>query len=107
MEGKSYPVHHIIWFLYYNRWPKQDIDHINGVKSFNGIINLREVSRKDNCKNTPARNTNKLGVKHIRLLSSKYQVRVNGKSFGVYDTLDQAIKVRDSVEKLCMWENYL
>lgn len=99
----SYPAHHIVWFLNTGRLPDKDIDHINGNKSDNRISNLREVSRRDNIKNTPHRSSNKLGVKHVRRLGNGFQVRVDGKSYGVYDSIDRAIEVRDSVESPCKW----
>jgi hypothetical protein len=46
--GKSYYAHRLAWFLYYGNWPKNDIDHINGIKTDNRISNLRDVTKSEN-----------------------------------------------------------
>jgi hypothetical protein len=38
--------HILAWALYYGEWPKQTIDHINGIRGDNRIENLRDVSMK-------------------------------------------------------------
>lgn len=43
--------HQLAWYDYYGVWPNE-IDHINGIKSDNRIINLRNVSHKTNNQNT-------------------------------------------------------
>ena len=39
--SKHYKVHRLAWFLYYGEFPKNDIDHINGIRTDNRIENLR------------------------------------------------------------------
>lgn len=104
LGGQQYPVHHVVWCMWFGNLPEQDIDHINGLKFDNRLTNLREVSRKTNVENTPARSSNKLGVKHIRKLCGGFQVRVGGKSYGVFDNIEEAIKIRDSVITPCLWK---
>lgn len=50
---KSHPVsiHRLIWAYVHGYWPTNDIDHINGVRTDNRIVNLREVSRAVNLRN--------------------------------------------------------
>ncbi len=80
--------------------PVDDVDHVDRNKSNNCWNNLRLVSHRDNIKNTPARKTNLLGHKHVRKLCQKYQVRIDGKSKGVYETLEEALRmVREVDEK--------
>ena len=40
--------HRVGWFLYYGKWPKEFIDHIDDNKSNNKIHNLREASEAQN-----------------------------------------------------------
>lgn len=49
--GKSYYAHRLAWLYVYGKWPKNEIDHINGVKNDNKIKNLRDVSGIANLQN--------------------------------------------------------
>lgn len=51
-KGKSYYLHRVAWFFYYGKWPEDQIDHINGDKLDNKIINLRHVDQSVNMQNT-------------------------------------------------------
>jgi hypothetical protein len=48
---KKIKAHRLAWFIYYGKWPKHFIDHINGNPSDNRIKNLREVSSRENSMN--------------------------------------------------------
>lgn len=50
--GRRFYAHRLAWFYVTGRWPNEEIDHINGVRSDNRIKNLRCVSRKENCENS-------------------------------------------------------
>ena len=43
-------LHHIAWALVFGRFPRQ-IDHINGIKTDNRLVNLREVTTSENDQN--------------------------------------------------------
>jgi len=47
--------HRIIWRFVTGKWPANDIDHINRVKSDNVFSNLRESDRSENQINSPPR----------------------------------------------------
>ena len=49
--GVRRTAHRIAWLYVHGEWPKQDIDHINGVRTDNRIDNLRVVSRSINLQN--------------------------------------------------------
>lgn len=51
IRGKKYQVHHLVWLYFTGRFPKDQIDHINGIRSDNRIENLRECSCSENHQN--------------------------------------------------------
>jgi len=51
IDGKRYFVHRLAWFLATGSWPAAEIDHINGVRTDNRLINLRQATRKQNAAN--------------------------------------------------------
>lgn len=46
--GRYCLVHRIVWVIYYGKNPSNQIDHIDGVKCNNRIINLREATHQQN-----------------------------------------------------------
>jgi HNH endonuclease len=50
MSGQTYLVHRLIWMHVHGVWPDV-IDHINGVRSDNRLLNLRSVNTKNNVQN--------------------------------------------------------
>jgi hypothetical protein len=53
LDGERYGMytHRLAWALHHGRWPENEIDHVNGVKSDNRLANLREASRSENQRN--------------------------------------------------------
>lgn len=46
--GVKYQYHHVVYFLYYGKWPENIVDHINGDSSDNNPENLRDVTQAEN-----------------------------------------------------------
>jgi hypothetical protein len=98
LNNTLYATHRLAWFYVYKEWPNT-IDHIDNNKSNNKIVNLRNVSQKENTRNrldSPSFGHN------IRIKRDKYQVYYNinyvQKTFGAYTLLSTAVLVRDYIE---------
>jgi hypothetical protein len=97
IANKDYKSHRLAWFYMMGYWPKQEIDHINGVKNDNRWENLRDVNRTVNCQNlrNPKANNKSgyLGV-YWSKQNKKWRVRieVNYKKihFGYFDNVHEA-----------------
>lgn len=51
IDKKLYFVHRLIWLFVHGTFPSEFIDHIDGNKSNNRLVNLRAVSRRENSQN--------------------------------------------------------
>lgn len=94
--GKPHKAHRIVWLLYTGEWPKQEIDHINRVKSDNRPINLRDVSKGMNQLNNPFPNgLTQSGVRGVYLRRDGcYQAQIQGKVIGNFVTKQAVIAAR-------------
>lgn len=43
--------HRLAWFYVHGEWPKDEIDHINGIRNDNRIENLRQSTKSQNMQN--------------------------------------------------------
>jgi len=50
--GRSYASHRLAWFYVHGKWPPNHIDHINGVRDDNRIVNLRPATSSQNRRNS-------------------------------------------------------
>lgn len=107
MTGKifnvNYKAHRIIWVIENGRWPECEIDHINGIRDDNRIVNLRCVTKSENARNSKMRTTNKSGVQgvHFNKLVGKWEAYIwdDGKIIlGYYSDKEIATKVRRDAE---------
>lgn len=51
VNAKRYLAHRLAWLYMIGETPKNDIDHINGVRDDNRIVNLRAATRSENMQN--------------------------------------------------------
>jgi hypothetical protein len=51
INRSQYKAHRLAWLYVTGEWPKGEIDHINGVRTDNRFVNLRDVDRTTNAEN--------------------------------------------------------
>jgi hypothetical protein len=100
IAGKYPAVHRLIWLYVYGVWPREQLDHINGIKDDNRLINLREASNSQNTCNRDVRRGSESGLKGItqdkRTGRWRAYVHVGGKRIwlGFFTTKEEAHSVR-------------
>jgi hypothetical protein len=93
--GKYYKAHRLAWFYRHAIWPTNQIDHINGNKQDNSILNLRDVVQTINMYNqTTAHSHNKSGLIGVGITGSKFIAKIKVKDklvhLGTYNTKEEA-----------------
>lgn len=65
VQGALYLAHRLAWLYVNGQWPAGELDHINRDRSDNRIVNLREVTREQNCQNMLKPSNNTSGYKGV------------------------------------------
>ena len=105
IDGYAYRAHRLAWLYTYGKWPEGQIDHINQIKHDNRIVNLRDVTVKQNQENRPIRTDNSSGCTGVSWNSdtSKWRVVINsnGKNIhlGLFENFDDAVSERRLAEQ--------
>lgn len=104
INGKMHRAHRLAWFWVKGKWPAGDIDHINGDKDDNRLVNLRVVTNSQNQKNAKINSRNTTGVAGVSLRSGKFIARITHEgrrvSLGSFGTLIEAAEARRDAELL-------
>lgn len=87
--------HRLVWLYETGRWPVGEIDHINGDKTDNRRMNLREVSRRANAENRRGASKHSAsGILGVRRYRNKWraEIRIGGKQrqIGTFETPEEA-----------------
>ncbi len=106
VQSRLYQAHRLAWLHVNGVWPKLNIDHINRNPSDNRLVNLRDVTQKQNLQNRSKPSNNTSGypgvVWHKRI--SKWQARIKHNykhiHLGYFSILEEAIAARKAAEKL-------
>ncbi len=105
INGENYKAHRLAWLYVYGEMPKQ-LDHINGDKIDNRILNLRDVEHSENMKNRKKPITNTSGTigvywdkKNCRWYA---MIMVDGKNkfLGRFTDYSEAVNARKNAEVL-------
>lgn len=76
--GKRVYAHRLAYALQTGCWPKGEIDHINGDSTDNRFCNLRDVDRKENCRNVGVSPKSRSGIMGVNWheKGNKWRARV-------------------------------
>lgn len=80
--GELYLAHRLAWLCAHGADPGAlEVDHINGDRSDNRIVNLRLATHQQNLFNAKRKRTNTSGRKGVRLVNGKWEarLRIDGK----------------------------
>jgi hypothetical protein len=100
----GYLSHRVIWAMANGEWPKDQIDHINGDRADNRLVNLRAVTHQENSMNQKMSCENTSGHTGVRwykpLRKWNARIRVSGKytHLGYFTSKDDAIAARKAAE---------
>ena len=99
INGKQYYEHRMAMLYCYGLMPVQ-VDHVNGVRDDNRIVNLRDVSEAENHKNIKVRNNSSSGYQGVSWIKKDKKWRAyiqhDGKQvlLGRFKNKKDAIKAR-------------
>jgi len=65
VDGRFYGAHRLAWLYVHDKWPDNQIDHINRNPSDNRLINLRAATQSENKANSGNYKNNRSGVKGV------------------------------------------
>ncbi len=95
--GRKYHAHALAWFYVFGEWPREQIDHIDEVKTNNRIGNLRDVPQAWNQHNRrKPRRDNKLGILGVCKAGEKFHAQIGPGArgarlnLGYFDTAEEA-----------------
>jgi hypothetical protein len=106
INGEQWLAHRIAWIIHTGKNTELQIDHINGVRHDNRIVNLREASAVTQSRNKRLLCNNQSGIMGVYMhpVNKRWvaQIGINGKAvyIGSYRTLDEARAARFAADKV-------
>lgn len=108
IDRRNYQLHRVIWFYVHGEMPKQ-IDHKNGVRDDNRLVNLREATYSQNGANQRRRINNTSGFKGVHRAGERWRARIEVNrrhiSLGMFDTPAEAHAAYMNAA-VAMWDNF-
>lgn len=95
IDGKRHYAHRIAWALHHGKHPMDQLDHINGIKTDNRIVNLREATNLQNGKNLSLNKNNKTGYSGIYFKANAWTAYIKVNYTNLY--LGRFAKKEDAV----------
>ena len=104
--------HRVVWAMYYGYWPPNLLDHINGVRSDDRIVNLRLATSAENIRNSKKSKRNTSGYKGVswhkaaRKWEAHYYPDGAKKHLGLFADIEDAFAARDAAARELHGEFY-
>ena len=92
VDKRMHRAHRVAWALYYGVWPKQTLDHINGIRTDNRLSNLREATMAEQAQNRKRHPRDGLPGAHLNNGRWVAHIQVNRKQMhlGSFATAEEA-----------------
>lgn len=98
-----YQAHRLAWLFVFGVWPPKELDHINGIRDDNRIVNLRPVTKSQNQHNRKRwvkSTSSKFKGVSFHKLTGKWVAHIQAfnkrEHIGLFDTEEAAAKARNS-----------
>lgn len=106
IDGKLYGAHRLAWLYVHGKFPIDQIDHIDGIRTNNAIKNLRASSQYENMQNVKIKSSNKSGHTGVswdsqtgswaaQIMHKRKTIRL-----GRFDRLEDAAEAYKNAKKL-------
>lgn len=98
--GVIFVAHRVAWAIYHGVWPPEQIDHVNGIRDDNRLLNLRAVPNVLNHRNEGKPKSNTSGVtgvvwcKQTGKWRAMIKVNYRTRCLGRYATIGEAADAR-------------
>ena len=100
VKGQDVMAQRLAWFIHHGNDPFPNIvDHKNRKRNENWIDNLRLATEKENSRNRNKGINNRTGTVGVYPYGKKFEVRIEDKRIGVFDTFREASIARKKAEK--------
>lgn len=97
-EKCEFYAHRLAWLITHGAWPEAEIDHIDGKRGNNSILNLRAVTRSENAKNIKLRDGSKSGFPGVVRHQRGWKVLVGREYVGFHGCLAKACAARKEAQ---------
>jgi hypothetical protein len=106
IDGRLYLAHRLAWFITFGKWPEGQIDHANGCRTDNRLVNLRVVSgdvEQHRNRAKPRNNTSGVTGVHWHKPTGKWRAQImverKNKHLGIFDSFEDAVRARKAAEE--------